>query len=304
MAFRSAALGFAVLAIFTPAQAAAGECLAAGGQAPISHDVAGRAAAPVRVNGSGPYRFVVDTGANRSALSTDLARRLGIVPFGMGEVHSIEGVQLAPLANVRALEFGALSLAGRALPLIDGPMRGGESGLLGVDGMGGRRLQMDFAGRCVEIVNAASAPPLTGWRTAQGRLRFGSLMVAEGSIHGVRVSVLIDTGSDVSLANRAFKTALGRVRADYVETHGERAFTAGRPVLLHDAVWAPRVHVGDVWMSNVMAYVGDFHIFDLWGLSDTPTLLVGMDVLAQSNAMAIDYERGLVHFRDAPHGRW
>jgi hypothetical protein len=54
----------------------------------------------------------------------------------------------------------------------------------------------------------------------------------------------------------------------------------------------------------VNAYIGDFHIFDLWGLQDEPTLLIGMDVLARSREMAIDYEQGIVHFRKPPRGSY
>ncbi len=47
---------------------------------------------------------------------------------------------------------------------------------------------------------------------------------------------------------------------------------------------------------------GNFHIFDMWGLQEEPTLLIGMDVLARSREMAIDYESGIVHFRKRPRG--
>ena len=50
------------------------------------------------------------------------------------------------------------------------------------------------------------------------------------------------------------------------------------------------------------AYIGDFHIFDFWGLQDEPTMLIGMDVLARSREMAIDYEQGVVYFRKRPRG--
>jgi len=53
----------------------------------------------------------------------------------------------------------------------------------------------------------------------------------------------------------------------------------------------------------VNAYIGDFHIFDFWGLQDEPTMLIGMDVLARSREMAIDYEHGVVYFRKRPHGK-
>jgi hypothetical protein len=55
--------------------------------------------------------------------------------------------------------------------------------------------------------------------------------------------------------------------------------------------------LGELEISNIAAYVGDFHIFDLWGLQDEPTLLMGMDVLSQARAISIDYSNGSVHFR-------
>ena len=48
-------------------------------------DRLGRVVAPVSVNGQGPFRFIVDTGANRSVLSQGLVERLGLTPEGQGE---------------------------------------------------------------------------------------------------------------------------------------------------------------------------------------------------------------------------
>ena len=47
-------------------------------------------------------------------------------------------------------------------------------------------------------------------------------------------------------------------------------------------------------VHDVTAYVGDFHIFQLWHLLDQPALLLGMDVLSQTRGVAIDYERHTV----------
>src|SRR5678815_1729892 len=63
-------------------------------------DRLGRVVAPVSINNQGPFRFIVDTGANRSVVSRDLADRLGLVPEGSGEVHSVHGVSIAPLVPV------------------------------------------------------------------------------------------------------------------------------------------------------------------------------------------------------------
>jgi hypothetical protein len=175
----------------------------------------------------------------------------------------------------------------------------GEQGLLGIDGMLGRRLMMDFERRCIEIRPSQRAPPLHNWFTIQGEFRFGSLVVIPGEIRNQRVNLIIDTGSDASMANVALREQLRRgARGDYSRSEVARAFTAGEPVALDAAVLIPRLELGGgVEVNNLIAYVGNFHIFNLWGLQDEPTLLIGMDVLSQTRAIAIDYERGAVHFR-------
>jgi predicted aspartyl protease len=272
-----------------PAEAASG---------PTRRLQAGRVVAPVTVNGLGPYRFIVDTGANRSVLSQGLAERLGLVSSATGQVHSIDGVLPAPLVDVDSLNYGNVSLLNASLPVLAGEMLANQEGLLGVDGMRGRRLRMDFDRRCIEIIPSRGAQTLRGWAHLQGRLRFGHLVVVEGRVRNVRINILIDTGSDVSLANYALRDALENVR---VRRGGgvfaSRVFTAARPILLDNAVIIPEIRLGDVTMTDVTAYLGNFHIFDLWDLDEEPTLLVGMDVLSQTRAIAIDYERGLVHFR-------
>ncbi len=279
-------------------QTAAPEDFAMG---PTRSDRLGRVVAPVSVNGQGPFRFIVDTGANRSVVSEELAQRLGLVADGSGEVHSVHGVTIAPLVQVQSLQYGQLSLGNAAMPILGGGVLAGEHGLLGVDGMRGRRLRMDFERNCIEIIPSAGARRLRGWASIRGELRFGHLVVVRGSINGVRVNLFVDTGSDTTLANTALRDALNarirnRPRADYVIAH-----TVGDRVILQNAMFIQRMMMGELEVRNITAYVGDFHIFQLWGLVQEPALLIGMDVLSQARGLAIDYERGMVylHIRDA-----
>lgn len=260
-------------------------------------DRRGRVVAPVHVNGQGPYRFIVDTGANRSVISPDLAARLGLQATTTGDVHSIEGVQPAPIAEFATLTHGDVQLSAAPMPILGGSVLAGEYGLLGVDGMQGRRLRMELRRRCIEIIPSQRAPRLRGFVTIQGELRFGHLVVVPGRVRDIDVNVLIDTGADSSLGNVALREALGPVRVRENDPNIGRAFTAGRPIVLERAVVIPRVTMGDVGISNVAAYIGDFHIFSLWGFQNEPTLLIGMDVIGQAEALAIDYERATVSFR-------
>jgi predicted aspartyl protease len=292
-------------AISKAAPARACEALAADAPSVVgttTNDAAGRAVALININGQGPFRFIIDTGANRSVLSQALATRLGLAPAGVGVVHSIDGTQSAMLVSIESLSFGALHLSRGETPVLDGPMLDGEHGLLGVDGMAGRLLHIDFTKHCVEIYESATQMVMQGWQSAPARMRFGSLMMVQGEIMGVHVNVLIDTGSDISLANQNFRDALRRVAAQMIEYRNGHAFTFGRPIVFTQSVWIPRMRLGRTIVDGVTAYVGDFHIFDLWGMQDEPTVLIGMDVLARSNEMAIDYAHGVVYFRNRPGG--
>ncbi len=263
-----------------------------------TNDSLGRMVAPVMINGQGPFRFIIDTGANRSVISTDLAATLGLTSIGEGEVHAIHGVSTAPLVEVDDFKYGRLDLPRGPLPLLQGRVLAGEQGLLGVDGMAGRRLRLDFERRCIEIRPSRGAPRLQNWSMVRGELRFGHLIVLRGRVNDVPVNVFIDTGSDSTLANLALRDALrDRIQYDPAALDYARLYSAGEPVVLDSAVVLPRVRIGELVANGVLAYVGDFHIFELSGLNDEPTLLVGMDVLRRARAIAIDYERGNVYFQ-------
>jgi len=266
---------------------------------PIDRARGGRMVAPMMVNGAGPFRFIVDTGANRSAVSQALADQLGLAPTGVGDVHTVSGVITAPMTNVERFRYGGLDLgAASTVPIVQGAVLGGEEGLLGVDGMSGRRLRVDFENRCIEIMPATRPMPRRrGWQHVQGELRFGHLVVIPGRIRGQSVNVLIDTGSDSTLANPAFREHVRGIRISRDRTDYARAYTAGTPIVMESAVLIPSFTMGGVEITGITAYVADFHIFRLWDFQNEPAILIGMDVLSQTRAIAIDYQRGTVHFR-------
>ncbi|ANP47112.1 retroviral-like aspartic protease family protein [Candidatus Viadribacter manganicus] len=264
---------------------------------PTRTDRLGRVVAPVTVNGQGPFRFIVDTGANRSVMSDDLAAHLGLTPNGFDNVHSVHGVSVAPLVSVDRLQYGDVALNGEDLPMLSGRVLAGEQGLLGVDGMSNRRLRMDFERNCIEIVLSRDARRLRGWSTIEGDMRFGHLVVVRGSINGIRVRLLLDTGSDSSLANLALRDAFNARLRHRPREEETIAYTAGSTVRLEDAILIPSMRLGELEVRNVTAYVGDYHIFQLWNLTEEPALLIGMDVLSQARGLAIDYGRRTVHLQ-------
>jgi len=78
--------------------------------APTSIDRIGRIMAPVMVNGQGPFRFIVDTGASRSAISPSLAERLGLVPSVEDSltVQGVTGSDQVPSVMIDRLQAGEM----------------------------------------------------------------------------------------------------------------------------------------------------------------------------------------------------
>jgi predicted aspartyl protease len=92
---------------------------------------------PVKVNGHGPYDFVLDTGASSSTVSRSLVRRLHLARNGStAHVRGVAGATVVPLVTVGRWTVGGQRLHGRSLPVIDlgGDFGTGQvSGLLGSD---------------------------------------------------------------------------------------------------------------------------------------------------------------------------
>src|SRR3954462_7821043 len=88
--------------------------------APTRLDRIGRVMTHVMVNGKGPFRFVIDTGASRSTLSPHLARTLGL-NNSVGRNVMLNGVtgaaEVATVA-VESIELGQIGLENQHLPVI------------------------------------------------------------------------------------------------------------------------------------------------------------------------------------------
>ena len=87
---------------------------------------------PMKVNGRGPYEFVLDTGSSNSSVDRSLVRRLGLPRTG--QQHPVQGVTgsgLVPVVKVRHWTLGGVPMHGSSLSVVD--LGIGVGGLLGSD---------------------------------------------------------------------------------------------------------------------------------------------------------------------------
>src|SRR5207302_1834302 len=104
-----------------------------------------RSCSPVLIDGKGPYRLVLDTGANRSAITAHTAQLMGVLPSGDGStvVTGFTGSARVPTIHVDHMEVGELLLGPTVLPILS-DVFGGAQGVLGIEGLTGMRVYADF----------------------------------------------------------------------------------------------------------------------------------------------------------------
>jgi predicted aspartyl protease len=258
---------------------------------PTTKDQNGRVIARVAVDGRTDLRFLVDTGANRSALSTRLARTMALQPLGEARVHGALGEVQAPIVRLREVEFGAVRWREREAPVLDANAMGRADGLIGMDGLADHRLDVDFGRGEVSITKSRKRSPRDR-EIARLDVRFGHLVVAQAEIGGVDVWAIIDTGAERSMINAPLVEALAaRGRNVNVVQVVDLLGVGGpdAPGLKGFVINLPSVKIGDVTLRRIAPVTGDFHIFRVWNFQNTPAIVLGMDVLGRFGAIAIDY---------------
>jgi predicted aspartyl protease len=278
--------------------------------APTRRDRIGRIWAPVLVNGQGPFRLVLDTGASHSALTPGLAQALGITLEASSTVtlRGATGSATVPMVPVRSLEFGDLLLEPRRLPVIPDAL-GGAEGVLGTDGLANKRIHIDFRRDHITIMRSKNERATTGYSTIPVKFLRGRLLVVEGFIGGVPVKAIIDTGGQATLGNEALRLALEERRrrgapiAQATEITGatlDRQALAVKPddvtgatldVQVGNRFDTPALAIGDIMVRNPAMTFADFAIFEHWKMKEEPAMLIGMDVLGLLDTLIIDYRR-------------
>lgn len=259
---------------------------------PTTLDRIGRIVIPVTINGQGPFRLMVDTGANRTVISTELADRLGISYLDAPQVsmNGVTGESSVPAVILDEIRAGDVVFEMMNVPVLAREFIGDVDGILGVAGLKSKRLIVDFRRDTVTISRSRFERP-DGARIKVERV-IGGLLSAPARIGGVDVLMIFDTGAQLSMGNRALQRAL---HADpFLEAE---VFGATDHVATGEVANVPRIYVDKVEIRLAQVTFGDFHIFDVWDLNDRPAMIVGMDILGALDNFTIDFRLAEIHLR-------
>ncbi|MDB5423882.1 MAG: hypothetical protein JWQ29_1298 [Phenylobacterium sp.] len=270
-------------------------------------DTALRMTVPVYVEGKGPFPFVIDTGANRSVVSEEVARFCGLPDAGVAPVHGIIGSQPAHLADVRRMRVGQVVSTGLRLPVLPQSRLGG-AGILGVDFLRGRRVTLGFRDQTFEIEPSRSGPQIGrdgGSRigdpsrpvTVPARFRSGQLIILDAEAVERPVIAFLDSGSQVTVANRALRDLVFAARPDLLPRviHSQLLSATGQRASAEFAP-LPRLRLGGQLLDTPLVAFSDLHIFDLWDLQAQPAILIGVDILRRFDRVACDFGRKQITF--------
>jgi len=264
--------------------------------APTRLDRIGRVMTQVKVNGKGPFRFVIDTGASRSTLAPHLAKALGLTaPTGRRIIlNGVTGAAEVPTVVVDSLEIGALKFEQQHLPVIFTSIMGNADGILGVAGFQDQRIDVDFKRDRVSVAESNGRRPHYSMVTARANRNDNGLMIIDMRVgRRIPVKAVIDTGAERTLGNMVLQEAInkGKKKRQPVSAivHG-----ATPDITDGDMQEIRQARIGDLTLSNMDVIFADFHVFKLWGLDQEPAMLIGMDMLGVLERLVIDYRRNEV----------
>lgn len=255
-------------------------------------DLHARLTVPVRIGEHGSFEFLIDTGAERTVISHDLAARIGLVASGTATVMGVAGSQQVQLVDVEELGLGRRSFYGLSAPLLEDRFIGAD-GIIGLDSLQDQRVLLDFEHNRLAIDESRHLGGNKGYEiVVTARRRSGQLIVTNAVVDGVRTDIVIDTGAETSIGNLALQRAL----ADRYRSEPSLLVSVTGQQVVAQSGYARTVRFGKLTLNNTLLAFTDAPPFERLGLREKPAMLLGMNQLRLFKRVAIDFKTRRVLF--------
>ena len=271
------------------------ETLAIGGDDIEARKARSRMTVEVRVNGQGPYRFLVDSGADTSVVGLRIARDLRL-PIGTPVIlNGMTARHIVDRVKVSQLSLGPSTIHNLELPALrEGDL--GADGMLGIDALVAQRLMMDFEDLAVKVEDARTPARVErGEIVITAHRRRGQLILTEVKAGSLTLDAVVDTGTEITIGNSALRDKLvrrGREKFYTVPTTGVTGVTVNL-----ELATIGELKLGPIILRNVPVAFADVPPFKVFGLSDTPALLLGTDILETFRRVSLDFQARKIRFQ-------
>jgi predicted aspartyl protease len=270
------------------------DSLAIGGENIDAKKIRSRMTISVEVNGTGPYRFVVDSGADSSVIGRRVAQALKLPQQGSVTVNGMTGSSIVPRVSVDELGLGPVSVPDLVLPVLEERDMGGD-GMLGIDALADERLMLDFEKRTIAVEDARK--PAARWDgeiVVTARRRRGQLILTQAKANGRQINAVVDTGTEITIGNSMLRNQIVR-RGGKLEQIAVTGVT-GVTVNL-DLARVGEIRLGSVILRNVPIAFADVPPFEIFGLTKEPALLLGTDLMETFRRVSLDFKARKVRFQ-------
>jgi predicted aspartyl protease len=252
------------------------------------------------IDGHGPYKFVVDTGSDRSVISAELAASLGLLNSEDVIVQGISRSLSAQTVTLRNVTFGSITIQTLHVPVLPRHWLGAD-GYLGIDAVDGRRVTFDFQNNRIVVAPSSAAIRWSVTRSDEVIVRVsgssGRLKATDCSVDRVPVVAFVDSGAEYSIGNTALFNELAKGGATYIKDVAVPVLGATGGQTLGRLTYVSDIRVGTMNYSRSDLIIADLEVFDVWGLSQHPAIFLGMNFLQNMAAFTIDYARKELRFK-------
>ena len=255
-------------------------------------EAADRLTVPVHINGNGPYRFIVDTGADRTVLATEVGMELGLVHGPRVLLNGVVQSRITDTVAIRHLAFGSNATGNFSVPTIPRSLLDAD-GYLGLDFLDGHRVTFDFKGGLLQVSDSRPKFSADWTRPSEARIHtFGSsghLRSLDCRVDGVSTAAFVDSGAEVSAANGPLLTALSRRNPSFGVIGDMELIDITGGQIQGKVAMVKQIRLPGLAFDDCPLVIANFQVFKAWGLTRAPALLIGMNVLRQFSRVSIDY---------------
>jgi predicted aspartyl protease len=162
----------------------------------------------VTINGQGPFRFLVDTGATQTVVSEKLATKLGLKKIATNIMHGVggDGKADSPVFRADSVKVGDVTVKNLPLGTLSNPVLDQIlDGIIGTPMLADFVITIDYPRSRIELAKKA---PETG--TVIPVWLFSGLMLTSVEVNAQhKGNFLIDTGADSTLLAHSMAAKLG-----------------------------------------------------------------------------------------------
>ncbi len=249
----------------------------------------------VTVNGRGPYRFVVDSGADSTVIGTKVAEALKLPQGTPVLLNGMTDSTRVFRVLVDELGIGNGTIYNLELPVLRERDLGAD-GMVGIDALVEQRLMMDFEKRTVRVEDARIvAPRLDGEIVVTARRRRGQLILTQVSANRQSVDAVVDTGSEITVGNLALRKKIIGKDPSKVTTVAVTGVTGISTDL--QVARVAELKLGSITLRDVPIAFADLPPFEVFGLDKQPALLLGTDILENFRRIGLDFKARKVRFQ-------